>query len=535
MASAKRMKTNPRELAAKIVSVLDLDGIAEDISIAGPGFINIRLAADWLATQIEARLNDRRLGVEQSRGETVVVDYSAPNLAKEMHVGHLRSTIIGDAVARALEFRGDHVIRQNHVGDWGTQFGMLIAHLEDQIAAGADIRQAALSDIESFYREAKHRFDTDTGFATRSRDYVVRLQSGDAYCRGLWQQFINISFSHCEEIYDLLNVTLTPADMKPESAYNEDLPVILQTLRERGLLAESDGAQVVFLDELRDRNNQPMAVIVQKSDGGYLYATTDLAALRFRVRQLGAARILYFIDDRQRLHMQQVFLIGRKAGFANDSIRLEHHPFGKMLGEDGKPFKTRSGGTIKLAELIREAIDRSANMLADREADLSEPERREIARKVGIGAIKYADLSKNRNSDYLFNWDQMLSLEGNTAPYLQYAFTRIRSIFRRAGNIERDTSGRLSLGCDEERSLTLKLLQFPEALELVTDDALPHMLCSYLYELSGLFMRFYERCPILHDEVNHATRESRLLLCEHTANTLRSGLELLGIEVMDRM
>ena len=535
MGAAKLMKVNPRELASRILAALDLGDMAANIEIAGPGFINIQLDKRWMADQFKARAADPRLGVPAGSGETVVVDYSAPNLAKEMHVGHLRSTIIGDAVVRVLEFREDTVIRQNHVGDWGTQFGMLIAQLEDQVNAGVDLQQVALADIEEFYRGAKQRFDSDVRFAGRARDYVVRLQSGDAHCNALWQQFIEISFSHCEEIYRLLNVSLTPTDMMPESAYSDDLPGVLVLLRERGLLAESDGAQVVFLEELRDREGNPMAVIVQKRDGGFLYSTTDLAAVRHRGQRLNAQRVLYFIDDRQRLHMQQIFAISRLAGLIDETVSLEHHPFGKMLGLDGKPFKTRAGGTIKLVDLIHEAIERAAALLANRDSDLNSAERADVARKIGIGAIKYADLSKHRSSDYVFNWEQMLSFEGNTAPYLQYAYTRIRSIFRRAG-IEAETiNAGVSPDSDDERAVALKLLQFPEAIDSVVVDALPHLLCAYLYELSGLFMGFYERCPVLHPDVDTATRGARLSLCWHTAETLRTGLDLLGIEVMERM
>jgi len=452
-----------------------------------------------------------------------------------MHVGHLRSTIIGDAVVRALEFRGERVIRQNHVGDWGTQFGMLIAHLEDVTAAGQSIDDAALSDLEAFYRAAKQCFDADAAFADRARDYVVRLQSGDAHCRRLWQRFIDISIAHSEEIYRKLNVTLTHADIKAESAYNDELPVVIAELDRRGLLAESDGARVVFLEEMRDRDGNAMAVIVQKGDGGFLYATTDLAAARYRAQVLHADRILYFIDDRQKLHMQQVFAISRRAGFVGEHTSLEHHPFGKMLGEDGKPFKTRSGGTVKLAELLDEAVERAARLLAEREADLSAEERTAVARQVGIGAVKYADLSKNRTSDYVFSWEHMLSFEGNTAPYLQYACTRVRSIFRKAGIDPATLEGPVAIAAPEERALALRLAQFSEALGAVTHDASPHLLCAYLYDLAGLFMRFYENCPILREDVPAAMRASRLRLADVVARTLATGLGLLGIETPERM
>ncbi|MBP9035890.1 MAG: arginine--tRNA ligase, partial [Pseudomonadales bacterium] len=394
---------------------------------------------------------------------------------------------------------------------------------------------AVLADLEAFYRDAKQCFDADAAFANRARDYVVRLQSGDAHCRRLWQRFIDISVAHSEEIYRKLNVTLTHADIKAESAYNDDLPVVIAELEARGLLAESEGARVVFLEEMRDRDGNAMAVIVQKGDGGYLYATTDLAAARFRAQVLHADRILYFIDDRQKLHMQQVFAISRRAGFVSEHTSLEHHPFGKMLGEDGKPFKTRSGGTVKLAELLDEAVERAARLLAEREADLSAGERETVARQVGIGAVKYADLSKNRTSDYVFSWEHMLSFEGNTAPYLQYACTRVRSIFRKAGIDAAALAGPIGVEAPEERALALRLAQFSEALSSVTHDAAPHLLCAYLYDLAGLFMRFYENCPILRDDVPPAVRASRLRLADVVARTLGTGLELLGIETPERM
>jgi len=412
---------------------------------------------------------------------------------------------------------------------------MLIAHLEDVTAAGRSVDDAALADLEAFYREAKQRFDGDEAFARRARDYVVRLQSGDVHCRRLWQRFIDISVAHSEEIYRRLNVTLTHADIRAESAYNEELPAVIAELEHHGLLSVSEGARVVFLDELRDREGNPMAVIVQKGDGGYLYATTDLAAARYRACVLHADRILYFIDDRQKLHMQQVFAISRRAGFVGGDTTLEHHPFGKMLGEDGKPFKTRSGGTVKLAELLDEAIERAARLLAEREADLDEEERAGVARQVGIGAVKYADLSKNRTSDYVFSWEHMLGFEGNTAPYLQYACTRVRSIFRRAGADPARLDAPIRVEAPEERALALKIAQFGEALRAVTHDAAPHLLCAYLYDLAGLFMRFYENCPVLREDVPEGVRASRLRLAAAVLRTLATGLDLLGIETPDRM
>jgi len=536
MGAAKRMGRKPRELAEEIIAALDLQGVAESVEIAGPGFINIRLAADFLEQELESAAGSDRLGVPlREPPQTVVVDYSAPNLAKEMHVGHLRSTIIGDAVVRALEFSGDRVIRQNHVGDWGTQFGMLIALLEDVTAAGGDTESAELSDLEGFYRAAKQKFDSDPAFADRARDYVVRLQSGDARCLALWQRFIDISIAHSEAIYRKLNVTLRHGDIKPESAYNDDLPKIIAALDEKGLLHESEGARVVYLEEMKDRKGEPMAVIVQKAGGGYLYATTDLAAARYRADELHADRVLYFIDDRQKLHMQQVFAISRRAGFVPEHMSLEHHPFGKMLGEDGKPFKTRAGEVVKLADLLDEAVERAAQLLEEREAEYSAEERAEIARKVGIGAVKYADLSKNRITDYVFSWQQMLSFEGDTAPYLQYACARIRSIFRKSGTDVAALTAPIRIAAPEERALAVRLVQFGEALTAVTTNAEPHQLCTYLYELAGLYMRFYESCPILRSDIGDEVRASRLRLCDLTARTLEQGLELLGIETPERM
>ncbi|WP_317930624.1 arginine--tRNA ligase [Halioxenophilus sp. WMMB6] len=534
MAAAKAMKTNPRELAAKIVEHLDLEGIAEQVEIAGPGFINIHLNEPWLAGELQQCLGESALSVDKTTApQTVVVDYSSPNLAKEMHVGHLRSTIIGDAIVKALEFVGHTVVRQNHVGDWGTQFGMLVAELESQ----AETTEAgiALKDLEAFYQRAKKHFDEDPEFATTAREYVVRLQSGDTKVLALWQQFREISLSHGEEIYNLLNVSLTRANVMGESAYNEDLPVLVAELEQQGLAVVDQGAKVVFLPELADKAGNPSVVIVQKQDGGYLYATTDLACIRYRVGKLKGDRLMYFIDQRQGLHMQQVFALARKAGFVGPEVSLEHHGFGTMNGEDGTPFKTRDGGTVKLAQLLVEAVDRARALIDSKGSDLPDSEKAEVARKVGIGAVKYADLSKTRTTDYIFSWEKMLSFEGNTAPYLQYAYTRIQSIFRNANVDPASLDATLVITEPQERQLAMKLLQFPETIELMVKEAFPHVLCSYLFELASLYMSFYESCPILKDGVKETTRDSRLQLCRAVAEHMQLGLSLLGIEVMDRM
>jgi arginyl-tRNA synthetase len=543
MGAAKAMGTNPRELATKIVAVLqpELDGIADKLEIAGPGFINIDLNPVWLGEQIANAQSDTRLNIATvTTPQTVVIDYSGPNLAKEMHVGHLRSTIIGDALARLLEFQGHKVIRQNHVGDWGTQFGMLIAELEEhlekkqeeQLTSNDDM---ALKDLEIFYQQAKKHFDEDAAFADKARNYVVRLQSGDAEMLKLWQQFKTISLKHSTEIYAQLNVTLNDEHVRGESSYNNDLAPLVKELQDQGLAQESEGAQVVFLQELADKDGNPSPVIIQKQGGGFLYATTDLAALRYRVKTLNANRIMYFIDARQSLHMQQVFTIARKAKFAKDNLSLEHLAFGTMMGNDGKPFKTRTGGTVKLAELLIEAVERAGNLVRERSTDLSEHEITEIARKVGIGSVKYSDLSKTRTNDYIFSWESMLSFEGNTAPYMQYAFTRVQSIFRKAGVTPESLQSAIVIGSEQEKTLAIKLMQFSEVLDQVAREALPHLLCTYLYEIASLYMTFYEACPILKEGIEPEIRDSRLRLCHLVARTIEQGLDLLGIEVMERM
>jgi arginyl-tRNA synthetase len=533
MAAAKLMKTNPRELAGRILENLDLSDIAGQCDIAGPGFINIKLSDQWLANQVNLLRQDAYHGIEKAQQpQVIVIDYSAPNLAKEMHVGHLRSSIMGDALARIFEAQGHQVIRQNHVGDWGTQFGMLITHLQDQIELDSKVK---LADLEVFYRESKVRFDAEEDFAKRARANVVKLQTGDADALDMWLRFIDISVAHSEAVYSKLNVTLKHSDIYAESAYNDALPGIIQTLKDKGLAVESQGAQVVFLDDMTDKEGDPLGMIVQKSDGGYLYSTTDLAAVDYRCHTLKADRSLYFIDARQSLHMKQVYAVSRKAGFATEHCTLEHHAFGTMMGEDGKPFKTRSGDTIKLSALLDEAVVRAGQLLSDKASDLSPAEAAEAARKIGIGAVKYADLAKTRTNDYIFSWDSMLSFEGNTAPYLQYAYTRIKSIFRKANITAESVTGEIVVTEPAEKALALKLLQFGEAVDQVALDAYPHQLCSYLYELSSLYMKFYEACPILRNDISVDLRNSRLQLSDVTATTLSSGLDLLGIEVMERM
>ncbi|RZO82244.1 MAG: arginine--tRNA ligase [OM182 bacterium] len=526
MAAAKRAGKNPHEVAQAVIDAIDLDGIASDLSVAGPGFINITLAPQFIA-------NAATSPQPSADPQRVVVDYSGPNLAKEMHVGHLRSTIIGDCIARVLESLGHTVIRQNHVGDWGTQFGMLLTFMAEQGAASD-----SLADLEHFYRQAKQRFDTDDDFQTRSRQAVVQLQSGDADMLVQWQKFIEISMSHCQSLYDRLGIDLSAADMDGESSYNDDLKNTIEHLDAQGLLTESDGAQCVFLDEFKNKEGEAQPIIVQKSDGGYLYSTSDLACLRRRIGDFKADRVLYFVDARQALHFKQVFAVADAAGISNPQVELVHMPFGTMLGKDNKPFKTREGALVKLSELLDEAISRASKLLQERAVqsknpDIDDAELAALAEIIGIGAVKYADLSKNRTSDYVFDWDQMLSFDGNTAPYLQYAYSRTRSIFSRGDVDVAALPEHVVSEGEPERRLAVAIAGYQDLLEQVAQEGYPHQLCAYLYDLAGRFTQFYEQCPILTSD--DAVKTRRLTLTKQTGDVLANGLTLLGIRVAERM
>ncbi|MGJ7249048.1 arginine--tRNA ligase [Morganella morganii] len=532
MAAAKKMGMPPRQLAEKVIELLDLDGIAEKTEIAGPGFINIFLSPVWLTAQLETALADDKLGLTPVEPMTIAIDYSAPNVAKQMHVGHLRSTIIGDAAARTQEYLGHKVIRCNHVGDWGTQFGMLIAYLEKM--QNEDAGDMALADLEAFYREAKKHYDEDEVFAERARGYVVKLQGGDEYCRTMWRKLVDITMQQNQETYNRLNVTLTEDDVMGESLYNDMLPGIVSDLMNRGIAEESEGAIVVYLDEFKNKEGEPMGVIIRKKDGGYLYTTTDIACAKYRHDVLHADRVLYYIDSRQHQHLMQAWTIVRKAGYIPESMTLEHHMFGMMLGKDGKPFKTRAGGTIRLSDLLDEAVERAEKLIREKNSDMPEDELKQLAEVVGIGAVKYADLSKSRTTDYIFDWDNMLAFEGNTAPYMQYAYTRVASVFKRA-DIDADSLTQpIILTDDRERQLAARLLQFEETITAVAREGLPHMMCSYLYDLAGLFSGFYEHCPILAAE-SEELRQSRLKLALLTQKTLKAGLDTLGIGTVEKM
>ncbi|MGN1357180.1 MAG: arginine--tRNA ligase [Succinivibrionaceae bacterium] len=531
MMLSKTLKRKPQEVAGLIVASLPSDEKLAKVEIAGPGFINFYVSNNALSDQLANLADDPRLGIKPvSCPDTVVVDYSSPNVAKEMAVHHIRSTVIGDSVVRVLEFLGHKVIRANHVGDWGTQFGMLIAFLEKQENDSCEDLQIA--DFESFYRAAKVMYDEDAAFAEKARSYVVKLQGGDEYCRKMWRRLVDMTMVQNQKLYDRLNVSLKPADVMGESLYNNMLPEIVEDLIAKKLAVEDQGATVVYLDEFKGKDGNPMGVIVRKKDGGYLYTTTDIACAKYRVETLKANRILYFIDSRQHDHLMQSWAIARKAGYVPENVSLEHESFGMMLGKDGKPFKTRSGGTVKLVDLLNEAESRATELLKGRALDMSDEKKAQVIHEVAMGAVKYADLSKNRTTDYIFDWDNMLTFEGNTAPYLQYAYTRISSVFRKTGDF---TSGAVVITCPQEDKLSVKLLQFAEVVNAVAAKGMPHLLCTYLYELSGLFMSFYEACPISREGVSEELKISRLTLCRIAARTIKLGLSLLGINVLEQM
>lgn len=523
MKLAKQLKKNPREIASMVIEYIDTTGMIAKVEVAGPGFINIWLNDDWLATQTTAILEDSRVGVGKvEKPQRVVVDYSGPNMAKQMHVGHLRSSIIGDTLATLLEFLGDEVIRQNHIGDWGTQFGMLIAHLEE---LGTDGNTQELKDLEVFYKNAKVRFDESEEFANKARDYVVKIQSGDEHCLKLWQSFIDASLGHCEEVYEQLNVNLKKEDVRAESFYNDQLPQVIETLKEKGISTNSNGAECVFLGD------DETPIIVQKSDGGFLYATTDLAALNFRDKELKAERICYVVDARQAQHFKQVFTIAKQAGMVKEEVALEHIGFGTMMDKGGKPFKTRDGGTVKLVDLLNEAVVRAKETIKERDA-YSDEALDALAKSIGIGAVKYADLSISRESNYIFNLEKMISFEGNTSLYMQYAYARIQSILRKHNA---EVSGEIIVGDAIEHRLALMLLKFEDTLSKSAKEATPHTITTYLYDLVTVFMKFYELNPILRDDIDEATKMSRLQLATLTGNVIKKGLEILGIDVVDKI
>ena len=528
MGLAKRKKTNPVALAKQVIENTPTSDFIERLEVAGPGFINIRLSNDFLSQQIL----ESELVTPTLEPQRVVIDYSSPNLAKEMHIGHLRSTIIGDAVALVLELAGHTVLRQNHIGDWGTAFGRLLAYIDD-LGEDQQILSEELGDLEQLYVHASTKFDKDPQFANRARDMVLALQGGQSEALEKWQHFLRLSVSHMNEIYERLHVSLGDEHIRGESAYNEVIPSMLEDLQTRGLAVDSEGALCIFMDEFKNKNNETQPMLVRKSDGGFLYHTTDMADVRYRQTELNAHRMLWFTDSRQKLHFQMLFAAVRLAGYVEESTSLEFHPFGSILGSDRKPFKSRSGGNVRLNDLLDEAVERTRKVIEARNTDLSDHDLEHVIETIAIAAVKYADLSKNSQNDYVFNWDEMLALDGNTAPYLLYAYARICGIFDRAQRELDEVNVLPKLDTTEERSLALQLLRFQETVDSVVRDAKPHYLCSYLYDLTVSFMRFYEKCPIL--SVEDDLKESRLTLCSRTAKTLQIGLNALGIRVLKLM
>jgi arginyl-tRNA synthetase len=536
MALAKRAGRNPRELADAIVAAADLDDLASSVEVAGPGFLNINLRDDYLAREVETAAGDDSLGVTNAAmPETVVVDYSSPNVAKEMHVGHLRSTVIGDALVRVLEFLGHQVVRHNHLGDWGTQFGMLIEHLVD--LGWEHNPDHHIGDLNALYQEASAKFTSDKEFGERARGRVVALQSGDEATLALWRDLVRESERHFEQVYDRLGVRLTPADYKPESSYNPFLDEVAAELEGKGLAWIDDGALCAFPPGFTARDGSPLPLIVRKSDGGYGYQATDLAAARYRTAtEVGGTWLVYVVGSPQQQHLAMIFAVAQQAGWFAGGRRAEHVGFGSILGPDGKMFKTRTGENVKLNNLLDEAVERAAAVIAEKNPELDDATRADVADAIGIGAVKYADLSSDRVKDYIFDWDRMLSFDGNTAPYLQYAHARIRSIFRRA-EIERDDDalrGPVHLEHPAERALALQLLSFDEAVQAAAGHLQPHRLATYLFELAQVFTEFYESCPVLRADTEEQ-RRSRLTLSDLTARTLATGLGLLGIEAPERM
>ncbi|MCC7145059.1 MAG: arginine--tRNA ligase [Phycisphaeraceae bacterium] len=536
MSLAKKLGQKPRDLALAITAQLahTAAGVVASAEVAGPGFINLRLAADFLQRQTAAMLVDPRLGVAPAaQPEKVVLDYSAPNVAKEMHVHHIRSTCIGDALARVLMFLGHQVARQNHLGDWGTQFGMLLEHLLDQGWTAASSRP--IEDLNSLYQQAKSRFDAEPAFAERARKRVVALQAGDPTSVAIWKALTEESLKHFRTAYARLGVLLTDDDIRGESFYNDLLAPTVEELHAKGLAVESQGALCVFPPGFLDRDGNPAAMIIRKSDGGFLYATTDLATLRHSVDDLKGTRLIYVTDARQAQHFAMVFKTAELAGWLQGNVRAEHVPFGTILGKDNKPFKTREGGAAKLADLLDEAEERARRIIEEKNPSLSADEKQQIAHAVGIGAVKYGDLAIDRVKDYVFDWDRMLNFDGNTAPYLQNAYVRIQAIFRKGSLDPQAAAGYPIVFTDPvERSLALKLLQLPAVIDSVAQALEPSRLCGYLYDLASLYHQFYEKCPVLTAD-SPAVRDSRLALSSVTARTLQKGLDLLGIATIERM
>ncbi|MFF9076607.1 arginine--tRNA ligase [Streptomyces sp. NPDC014735] len=542
LALAKKLKGNPRELAAQVTAAVPAGGPVEEIEVSGPGFLNITLSDRAIIETLAARDADDegRLGVPyNSAAGTTVIDYAQPNVAKEMHVGHLRSAVIGDAMAQILEFTGETVVRRHHIGDWGTQFGMLIQYLiehpgELNHEGGEGDGEAAMSSLNRLYKASRALFDSDEEFKARSRDRVVALQAGDEETLAMWQRFVDESKIYFYSVFNKLDMEIRDTDIVGESGYNDMLAETCRLLEESGVAVRSEGALCVFFDDVKGTDGEPVPLIVQKSNGGFGYAATDLSAVRDRVQNLKASTLLYVVDARQALHFKMVFETARRAGWLNEDVQAVHLAFGTVLGKDGKPFKTREGETVRLADLLDEAIDRASAVVREKAQDLTEEEIAERAAQVGIGAVKYADLSTSAARDYKFDLDQMVSLNGDTSVYIQYAHARSCSIKRKAGELKPQPHPELELA-PAERALGLHLDQFGEVVAEVAAAYEPHRLAAYLYQLSSLFTTFYDQCPVLKSDVPQDVAENRLFLSDLTAGTLRQGMELLGIRTPERL
>lgn len=533
---ANENKIDVYDLYKKIIFIIGKKNIYKKITFSHPGYINIFLHKTWLSKKLEELFISSRLGIKYcSSKQTIVVDYSSPNIAKEMHIGHLRSTILGDATVRTLEFLGHNVIRANHIGDWGTQFGMLIAYLKyKKLEKKLEDDLISLKEIENFYCKSKEKCDLDENFKNTSREYVVKLQNGDHDCYSIWKKLVSITMNYNYNIYTKLNVTLKKQHTMGESLYNKMLPEIVKDLKEKKIAQEKNGATIVILDEFKNKLGKSMGVIIQKEDQAFLYATTDIACLKYRYETLHANRIIYYTDSRQKQHLLQTWSIAKKANYIPQDLLLEHHAFGMILYKNNRPFKTRDGNTIKLGALLHEAINRAKNLIKQKKPRLPKKKLIKLANIIGISAIKYSDLSKNRNTNYIFDWDEMLNFEGNTSPYIQYAYTRIVSILKKSTIQVHKISEKINLTQDTEIKLAIKILEFEEIILTIEKKGNPHIMCNYLYQLATHFSHFYENCSILFSK-KIKTCKSRLKLCFLTAKTLKKGLNILGIKILKNM
>lgn len=528
---ANELNLKPYKLADIIVLYIKKNHIYQEITFSKPGFINFFICHKWLSGELEKIFISSRLGINRVKPKNIVIDYSSPNIAKEMHIGHLRSTIIGDVMARVLSFLGHNVIRANHIGDWGTQFGMLIAYLEKQKIKDNNF---SLSQLEQYYCKAKTKYDSDKLFAEKSREYVVKLQNGDKYCYKIWKKLVSITMLENYKIYKRLNVTLKENHTMGESLYNNMLPEIVKDLKNKKIAIEKNGTVIVFLKEFKNRLGESMGVVIQKKDKGFLYSTTDIACFKYRYETLRADRIIYYTDFRQHQHLIQAWMIAKKAHYIPENLFLEHHVFGMMLSKNKRPFKTRDGNTIKLSALLDESIEKAINFIKNKKSNFSKKKLVQLSNIIGISAIKYSDLSKNRNTNYIFDWDKMLSFEGNTAPYIQYAYTRIISLIKKSRIPLKKLKEKIILKKENEINLAIKILEFEEVVLLISEKGTPHIMCQYLYQLATCFSNFYENSSILFSK-KIQTCKSRLKLSILTAKTLKKGLSILGIKTVKKM